>query len=831
MATAVELAVIEMQIVVREMNRRLGGIERRLGLEAEPIVPRGREMTPLAAREAAEVTRRAAERVDPYEMAERGGEGDKRATREMAEGWEAVRETPDVGSGHQPEAVAGEPAVLPQDQPTGASAPQAGRELPVMPPREPAAPPPSAARVMAFIESHVPAEKPRSTLETTLGVEVASWLAAFAIMGGILFFLKLQMDNGIVNMSDAFRVGLALLAGSAMIGHGIWLESRKMQAIAAALTGAGVATLMAGVLAAHVAFDEPVLSRGQAFVAMTLVGGLGIGLALRRRSVGLALLAFMGMYLSPWILSHGADHSWVFFVHLLLVTAGCLALAWKKKNWDHLRLLAFAASWLWLLGWASGDFAENNFDVGLIGIGVFFAIFLGDMVGNLWLATRQDAENQPQAEKAAYWDTIGAIFSWVNTALALVACALLFDKAHLTGLWFIALFLAGAMGVVYRVVRGEYLSRSAAIQALTLVVLSVPLYFDGVNATLAWAGLAIGFGLYGNWRNSEMARVYMFGTLVLAAGRHFAMDSVDVPLQADLFRLGGNGISTWMLAGWALSLLALLLAWLSRPVAPTLSGTATRLVGAAWATIGCIALSTIVVFVVNVRALSAADSFTLAAIVWSFALIALLRVRALAEIDTALESLVTVLLLLLSAKWFVYDGLTREINGMGAGAAPLWNGFTLNAVLLAAAILALNPLRKQPEIGRRFIAWWMTGLLFAFLNMQALWCVDYFVKGDIRGIGGPELFKNVALTLLWGLFASVMIGLGFGRKSPPVRYVGLTLLACTVGKILFVDMANVETILRVFSLIALGTLLFVVSYLYHKHIRELPARTAPAAAV
>ncbi|HVT81654.1 MAG TPA: DUF2339 domain-containing protein, partial [Phycisphaerae bacterium] len=58
--------------------------------------------------------------------------------------------------------------------------------------------------------------------------------------------------------------------------------------------------------------------------------------------------------------------------------------------------------------------------------------------------------------------------------------------------------------------------------------------------------------------------------------------------------------------------------------------------------------------------------------------------------------------------------------------------------------------------------------------------------------------------------------------SPSVRYVALTLLAFTVCKIVLVDMANVETILRVFSLIALGFLLFVVSYIYHKHIRELP---------
>jgi len=40
MATPVELAVIELQILVREFNRRLGGLERRLGVEPEPRTER-----------------------------------------------------------------------------------------------------------------------------------------------------------------------------------------------------------------------------------------------------------------------------------------------------------------------------------------------------------------------------------------------------------------------------------------------------------------------------------------------------------------------------------------------------------------------------------------------------------------------------------------------------------------------------------------------------------------------------------------------------------------------------------------------------------------------
>jgi hypothetical protein len=75
MATVLEQAVVELQIVVREMHRRLAGIERRLGLEHEPFdlrTQRPKPITPmpLQDRRSPVVTRTAPAQVDPYDMVE-----------------------------------------------------------------------------------------------------------------------------------------------------------------------------------------------------------------------------------------------------------------------------------------------------------------------------------------------------------------------------------------------------------------------------------------------------------------------------------------------------------------------------------------------------------------------------------------------------------------------------------------------------------------------------------------------------------------------------------------------------------------------------------------
>lgn len=97
-------------------------------------------------------------------------------------------------------------------------------------------------------------------------------------------------------------------------------------------------------------------------------------------------------------------------------------------------------------------------------------------------------------------------------------------------------------------------------------------------------------------------------------------------------------------------------------------------------------------------------------------------------------------------------------------------------------------------------------LLFFTLNMET---VSYFYECDPAS-------QVMAVSVLWGLFATGLMAFGFLHKKGAYRVLSLVLFSVTLFKIFLFDMANVETPYRIVSFIALGLLLIGSSYLYHK---------------
>ncbi len=83
--------------------------------------------------------------------------------------------------------------------------------------------------------------------------------------------------------------------------------------------------------------------------------------------------------------------------------------------------------------------------------------------------------------------------------------------------------------------------------------------------------------------------------------------------------------------------------------------------------------------------------------------------------------------------------------------------------------------------------------------------------------------RFAAISVLWTLFAAVIIGLGFTKDQAVLRQTALGLFAVTVMKVFFWDMAKVSTPFRIISFIVLGLMLIGVSYLYHRYRERLGA--------
>jgi uncharacterized membrane protein len=76
--------------------------------------------------------------------------------------------------------------------------------------------------------------------------------------------------------------------------------------------------------------------------------------------------------------------------------------------------------------------------------------------------------------------------------------------------------------------------------------------------------------------------------------------------------------------------------------------------------------------------------------------------------------------------------------------------------------------------------------------------------------------KQVALSIVWSVYAIGCVAAGFAMRVAGLRYFGLGLFALTVGKVMVVDLQWLQTGYRILSFLGLGLLLLGTSVLYGK---------------
>jgi uncharacterized membrane protein len=181
--------------------------------------------------------------------------------------------------------------------------------------------------------------------ESLIGVRLFAWLGGAALFVAAALFLNYSIQQNLI--SPTMRVALGLVLGAAALVAGDWLRDKADRA-GQALGGAGVATLYASLYAGrslwHL-FSSPVALGGMIFV--TLTAGV---VAVKRDAFMLAVLGLVGGFLTPYLVSTHEDQPLALFGYLVLLDAGVVAVAGRKR-WPVLGLLGVVGSGLVFGGW------------------------------------------------------------------------------------------------------------------------------------------------------------------------------------------------------------------------------------------------------------------------------------------------------------------------------------------------------------------------------------------------------------------------------------------------------------------------------------------------
>ena len=115
--------------------------------------------------------------------------------------------------------------------------------------------------------------------------------------------------------------------------------------------------------------------------------------------------------------------------------------------------------------------------------------------------------------------------------------------------------------------------------------------------------------------------------------------------------------------------------------------------------------------------------------------------------------------------------------------------------------------------------WILTAEVLGYFDHHI--AVERFSEGRSADIQALENARNLSLTALWAVYASVVLAVGIIAKLKAVRLAGLALLAVPVAKVFAYDVFQLEQAYRVAAFIGLGALLLIGGYLYQRYARAI----------
>lgn len=163
---------------------------------------------------------------------------------------------------------------------------------------------------------------------------------------------------------------------------------------------------------------------------------------------------------------------------------------------------------------------------------------------------------------------------------------------------------------------------------------------------------------------------------------------------------------------------------------------------------------------------------------------------------------------------------------------PVLNKYFLSSLFVTACLFAgaliYQRFGERKQVGARVFQ-----LMLLMVAIVTLWLVlsvethTYFTAraarlDAIEDIQRERWLGQMALSLLWSLYAAVLAAIGFIRRSPAVRWAALALFGLTVVKVMLIDIAVLEQLYRIIAFLGLGLLLLIVAWGYHKvfHSKE-----------
>lgn len=669
-------------------------------------------------------------------------------------------------------------------------------------------------------------------LEKFIGENLANKIGIAILVLGIGFFVKYAIDQDWIN--EIGRVFIGILCGGALIGVAHRLR-QTFVGFSSVLVGGGIAVLY---LTIAIAFHEyNIFNQTAAFVLMVGITGFAVALSLGYNRIELAVLAILGGFSSPFMVSTGEGNYVVLFTYILILDVGMLVLAYFKK-WNLVNIICYALTVLLYGSWLSTRFdsEQGSMIVGalLFATAFYLVFFAMNIINNL-------KERLP-------FKGIEITILLSNTFLYYAAGMALLDNK--TGTDYRGLFtvLLGLFNFVFaytlykKIKADKNLVYLLIALVLTFISLAAPVQLEGNYITLFWAAEAVLL----LWLSQKSGiRLMKLGSVIV-----MALMLISLFMDWDLIynNYGGEALPIILNKGYITSLFS---------------------IGSIIATLFLLRQEK-EENQTTVSLYKYALQLALCAVVYISQLLEMRYQFYYYEVAYAAQNVMIgtynmffiLSLLLFEKKWIThqkvkeafsfwgvfamlaylfyyhdsilatrYDYLFTALSGTG-----FFFHYALIGLLTIVAAITLKKIQTLTEFNNKTknaYAWFYV-FFFIFLASAELDHIVVILSGTDFYNLDHVLTQNhkIGYPILWGLSSFILIAIGLKQKKRHLRIISLTLFLITIVKLFVLDIQGISEGGKIAAFISLGVLLLIVSFMYQRLKKILmadePAKEQPA---
>ncbi len=685
--------------------------------------------------------------------------------------------------------------------------------------------------------------KKNAVSEKYIGENIISKIGIAILVIGVGIGAKYSIDHDLISPLTRILLGYAVGIGLALFG----IRLKKSYADFSAVLVSGAIAIMYFITYAAYSFYS-LMPQWAAFALMVIMTGLTVFAAIRYDKQVIAHIGLVGAYGIPFLLGRQTSDVVVLYTYMAIINIGILSIA-LMKYWKSLYYSSFALTWLIFSMWYFIDYEP------LMHRGIFWAF------GTIFFATFYltfIAYKLKHQEKFQFEDILLILAnSFVFYGLGFAALNNFFEAKMYLGLFTLgnALLHACVSIIVYsRKLYDRNLFYLIAGLALIFITIAIPVQLDGNWVTLLWAGEADLLFWISRSRKTVFYEKLAYGMMLLAlasmVGDWTAMQdayNVDIPETRRTPFLNVSFLTSLLFIG------CFAFIFYTNKKTDVLQGAAKTdpykdlinfmIPAVMLLVIYCSIRIEISIYWEQLYADSAKtitpdgqeypsyyqnEDYRSLKSIWlinySLAFFAILMMFFLKYLKERSLQLVLIglsaacILVFLSQGLYELSELRDNYLDPTLSEYPkhLWNVYIRYISYLFAAFLLFVMHRfvyqhKAPE---------------PQLNLKVGF--DILLHSSILWVASSELItilemmhsnqsNKLGLSILWGLYALLLIAIGIWKNKKHLRIGAIVLFAVTLIKLIVYDLTHLDTISKTIVFVSLGLLLLIISFLYNKY--------------